>query len=678
MASSTSSTSGAGTVSNGRYWGLASGLDVDSIVQGLLTKEQAKVNKAEQAKQNLQWKQSAYRDIINKLTAFENAYLLSGSDTSMAASEMYTSYAATSNNSILSVTANSDADGINETVDVLQSATAAALKNSTAVSGNITGTAGFNSATDTSAALSTLLSGKSLKVTVDDVTKTISFDSSDFANSSDNNIVTILNNKLKAAFGTTDGTTAKVSASYSSGTSGDLVLKASASTTQIKLATSDSSNDAVTALGFTSGQSNRLGLGQNIGTFLSSKGCNVSGSFSLNINGTAVALNSTMTVSDALSAINSSKAGVTAAYNSTDDTFTLTSNQGGTSGAITVSNNSVGSTDCSKTTSFLNAFGIANTDTSQATANYTPGRDAEIKIGNNTFYRSTNDFTINGVTYKINGSVDSTVPSTQVKGIGVSFTQDSSKLKAGLQKFISAYNDLITAIHTQVNTKPDSDYYPLSDAQKKDMSQTQIDNWNAKAQQGELFDDSTLQSICDSMRSVLYKKVQMSDGSYMSIYDLGITTSDNYDDYGKLEVKPEDQAKFDNAVNTEAGKIKQLFTKASYTPLDFSKYANHDDQVQRTNEEGLVDRLDDIVKESAGYWDGAFGSLVQIAGTTSLYTTKNEIYNELKDKDDTITELKELLQTKQDRLYRKFEKLETYMSQANSQSSLISSFGSNK
>lgn len=635
MSSSTSSTSSSSSpVVNGRYWGLATGLDVDSIVTGMLSDKQTQIDKAEQEKTKLEWKQEAYRDVISDLNNFENAYLQIGKSTSMASSNMYTVFNTTSSNPILSVKTTPDCAGGSQDVVIKQSATYASLF-SKDINRNITGSALASSASDIAASLA----GKSFNIKVDDITKTVTFDSDDFSGITSDSTYSDLANAIQTAVNSTLGAQ-KVSVGVNS--DNEITISADTSgyyeNSTITVSTSDSENDALSVLGLTSGANNRLDLNAEIGQDVS-----------FTINGETISLTGDQTLNDAFKAINTSGAGVKISYDGTTDTITLKSTQSGASGSITIDDES----------GFFSSIGI--------TATTATGRDAVISINGTTYARSTNSFTIDGVSYQINGTVDSDT------SVNLVFSKDTSTIEKGIQDFISAYNTLIDTINDYINTKPDRNYYPLTDSQKDKLSDTEAEQWTKKAKEGILFNDSTLQSVLYNMRSVLYKSVTMSDGTEYSLYDMGITTSSDYAEYGKLEIKTEDLSKFQNALANDSDKIQELFTKSSSIMLDIAPETDEEraDQQKRMTEEGLAARLDDIVKGATGFIRGDYGSLVRIAGTTTLNTYNNILYNQLKDNSDKIKELKNEFNTKQKQLYSQFVKLETFMSQANSQSSII-------
>lgn len=659
-----------------RYWGLASGLDVESIVEGLCSDVQTQIDNVKKEEQKLEWKQTAYRDVISALEDFQKAYLQAGSSTSMALQSAYTSYTANSSNTaLLTVKANYKADGQSQTVQVLQSAVSASLSSSAAIRGNIKG----NILSDTSASV---LVGKSLTMTIDGITKTMTFTEEDTAALSDTaTVADLLNNKIKETFGTVPDSklneVAKVTASIEDGC---LVLNNAEGyeSCEVKV-TSSSGTDALDTLGLTSGASNRIGTSITLGELLHDN----SGftEYYVNINGVAVNLGSSDTkLSEALAAINKSGAGVKAAYDSTADKVVLTSTTSGASGSVKLSDSAVTvtdsdgnatSVDCSKTTAFFSALNITQTES-------TNQRDAVVLINGTRYARSSNNFTINGVTYSINSAVDPAAGVGDTSGqytANVSFIQDTSTIEKNIRNFISAYNTLVDKIISYTNTKPDTEYFPLTDAQKADMSDSEIEKWNNKADDGILYGDSTLRGILDSMRSALYKSVTLEDGSTISLYSIGITTSDDYTKYGKLEIKDSDLEKFENAILTRSGDIAELFTKTSDIALKLTTKTQEerDNQAKRTNEEGIIERLNDVVKRAIGLVDGDYGSLLRIAGTSTYCTYTNSIYKEMQDKEDQLDQLKKRLKEKQDRLYNEFMSLETYMTQANTQSGLISS-----
>lgn len=103
-----------------RIGGLASGMDIDSIVKKLMNAERAPLNKLYQKKQTYEWQRDAYRSINTKLKTFDT-YI---SD-NLVLKSLISKTAASSNSNLVSATATGSAAGSLSIEGVSQLATAA-------------------------------------------------------------------------------------------------------------------------------------------------------------------------------------------------------------------------------------------------------------------------------------------------------------------------------------------------------------------------------------------------------------------------------------------------------------------------------------------------------------------------------------------------------------------------
>lgn len=109
-----------------RITGLYSNLDVDALVEAGASYYQNKVNKAEQQKQILEWKQSQYQSIESDVETFYNKYLDVTSDSSLTKASNWNILKFTSSDdSAVTVTGSTSAALSNYTVSVSQLASAA-------------------------------------------------------------------------------------------------------------------------------------------------------------------------------------------------------------------------------------------------------------------------------------------------------------------------------------------------------------------------------------------------------------------------------------------------------------------------------------------------------------------------------------------------------------------------
>jgi len=152
-----------------RLTGISSGLDTDAIIEQLMSVERAKVDKIKQEKQILEWKRDIYRDIINKLRSITDEYFnVLKPKTNFTSQSAFTSFKiSSSNESVVTVTANASAASKVHSITVHSLASAA----------KIVGTSGLVDGIKGSNAVNTLsLQGKEINVTLDGVTKTIALE----------------------------------------------------------------------------------------------------------------------------------------------------------------------------------------------------------------------------------------------------------------------------------------------------------------------------------------------------------------------------------------------------------------------------------------------------------------------------------------------------------------------
>ena len=95
-----------------------------------------------------------------------------------------------------------------------------------------------------------------------------------------------------------------------------------------------------------------------------------------------------------------------------------------------------------------------------------------------------------------------------------------------MKKFVESYNALIANVKGKVEEKKNTSYPPLTDAQKKAMSETEIKLWEEKARKGTLRNDSSLKTLLFSMRNSLASSVN--NTSFKTLSKIGISTTNNY------------------------------------------------------------------------------------------------------------------------------------------------------
>lgn len=362
------------------------------------------------------------------------------------------------------------------------------------------------------------------------------------------------------------------------------------------------------------------------------------GTYKLNINGTEISLDKKSTISSMMSAVNKSAAGVTMTYSSLTNSFTLESKELGGAGKVEVGDTSLG-----------RSLGLVDDN---GTVGASEGQNAIFEINGQEVYLNDNTYTLDGNTFTFNDNM--TIGETYT----VNIAKDSTTVKDALKKFVESYNKLIDDVYGYIGKSPAKDddgntYEPLTDAEKEEMSEDEITKWEEKAKQGVLYNDSTVSTVMSQMRSALYTSVTLDDGSKFGIYNLGIKTSREWSEHGKLQI---DENAFDKAFENNKDAIIKLFTDS---------------------DTGMMKKLNSVI-DGAVKSSGAAntrGTLVRKAGKAdSSVTTDSTIYKEMVKMQDRLKELQDRYDTKEEYWWKVFTNMETAMADLNSQTSYISSY----
>lgn len=370
----------------------------------------------------------------------------------------------------------------------------------------------------------------------------------------------------------------------------------------------------------------------------------------MDINGAKIEITADDTINSIMDKINkNADAGVKISYLQNSGKFTIASTVEGASGKL-------GLDETAK-----KLFGVTDADIEAG-----KGQDAIVTVqyaGSSeqiNLVRSSNTFTQDGLNITVKGEFG-----VYENKAGVSAADDKIDIKANaeagneitfeskanvdslltnIKDMVNAYNEIVDLVNSLVSTKPDRDYAPLTDDQKEEMSEEQIEKWEKKAKEGILFGDDLLRNLSSDLRFV-------AGGSLMNQLEaIGISEVTGYQSNGKLTI---DENKLKNALESEPDKVARLFTDTKT---------------------GLMTNMKKVTDSYAKTW-GTKGSLIARAGSeaAAMSLTDNELYTSMKDIDDIIKQLQTRLKSEQDRYIAQFTRLETVIAQMNSQSSYLSS-----
>lgn len=290
----------------------------------------------------------------------------------------------------------------------------------------------------------------------------------------------------------------------------------------------------------------------------------------------------------------------------------------------------------------------------------TEGQNAVFAVNGVVTERSSNNFENNGITFTFNSVTDSSLSAeydengklTGISGLDstagsatVSSSKNLDKVMETIKSFVNDYNTLIGKLNDKIGEERTyKKYAPLTDAQKKEMSDREIELWEEKAKTGLLANDSTISSFLSDMRSILYTK---SDSAGIALYDIGIDTG-AYTDKGKLVI---DEAALRSALETNGDAVTKLFSGS----------------------DGLGKKMATVIDSVAKVSSGSPGTLVSLAGTKSTLSDTNTLTERISSINDKITQLKAQYESEKNRYWTQFNTMEKLLSDLNSQSSWLTS-----
>ena len=393
--------------------------------------------------------------------------------------------------------------------------------------------------------------------------------------------------------------------------------------------------------------------------------------FSLTVNGKEVGkFTQDTALETVMNAINSdTEAGVNVSYSNLTNQFVFTAKESGEGGQIEMGDG-------------LAQALFGKVDIKDETT-YTAGQDAIFKatVNGSTMYlsRSSNTFDMDGMSVTLKGTFNNTDRGTDAdpikssdltgmtsaneskmfeKGESVTFTSksDTDTIVDAIKQMVEDYNKIVTEVKGAYSDMPlqrtnGSKYEPLTEEQKADMSESEIEAYEEKAKTGLLFGDNDLSSLYNALRSAVTPGG--SDGSLLR--SIGINTS-----YSEgLTTIELDESALREALETNPDQVKDIFTKS---------------KDNGASSDGLMTSIQKVTNRYAATTGATKGILIEKAGSKYSPTAAldNTLLDQMNEIDDQIETWQNKMSDKVDYYTNKFTQLEMLIQQMNSQSSTLS------
>ena len=405
-------------------------------------------------------------------------------------------------------------------------------------------------------------------------------------------------------------------------------------------------------MGFQNGDGNRLNLDNSLEKLGVQFG-NGKDSMDLVINGVKIGTyKKDATLSQVMRDINANKeAGINASYSETSNKFVLTSKETGAGSKVEIED---------KNSLAGQLFGVKG---DRDVVNK-PGTDAVINVTINgekkELTRPSNEIDIDGLKVTISGKFGyddkGQISSDPAEKVTFNSKPDTDKMFEAIKTMVEDYNKIVESVYKEMTTKPNRDYKPLTDEQKKEMSKEQIEKWEEKAKEGLLFADTQLRSLHDALRFVFNPGGEAG----AKLRAMGIEPTDNYKDGGKIKL---DESKLKAALNSNPEGVKDAFNALASDSADSSI-------MDSSSKGGVITQLKGVMDRFASTSITKPGILVAHAGSPSSPNSmlRNAMKTEMDSIDKILKNLDVKLKKEIDRYNSQFTQLEMLISQMNAQS----------
>ncbi|MDF2065808.1 flagellar filament capping protein FliD [Bacillus sp. Cr_A10] len=245
---------------------------------------------------------------------------------------------------------------------------------------------------------------------------------------------------------------------------------------------------------------------------------------------------------------------------------------------------------------------------------------------------------------------NNTSPDTSVPTINLTASSDINAMVDKVKEFVEKYNELIGGMNTSLKEKKYRDFPPLTDEQRKDMSEKEQELWDEKAKSGLLRSDSIVSGGLSEMRNAIYGRVGNEDNIIDTLAEMGVTTSNSYSDGGKLVINEE---KLRKALTENPDQVVKTLTQSGEKATDSSE-----------DTRGIVQRLRDSMKDFTL-------NIEKKAGKASSTDQQYSIGKSLIDTNSRISNFQRRLEDIESRYWRQFTAMEQAISKANQQSAFL-------
>lgn len=230
-----------------------------------------------------------------------------------------------------------------------------------------------------------------------------------------------------------------------------------------------------------------------------------------------------------------------------------------------------------------------------------------------------------------------------------------------VKEFVATYNGFIKDLTDQTKQAKYRDFKPLTALQKKEMEEKEIEQWEQKAKSGTLRGDSILTSGLSSLRGLVYQtNPGVTNQKYNALFTIGIGTSKDYNSGGTLEI---DETKLRKALEEDPDAVVQLLTMSGEKSATVT---NADGTTVQGDTRGFMRKIRDEM-------DAMEKKIDERAGRGSMAETQYTLGKYLNNVNKRLDTWQDKLTAIESRYWKQFGAMEAMINKANSQSASLMS-----
>lgn len=271
------------------------------------------------------------------------------------------------------------------------------------------------------------------------------------------------------------------------------------------------------------------------------------------------------------------------------------------------------------------------------------GEDATITLNEATFVSSSNTFEINGLT------ITATKETKDDEVVTITTADDYDAIYDTIKNFLKEYNTLINEMDKLYNAESAKGYEPLTDEEKEELSDNEIEKWEQKIKDSILRRDSSVSEISSLMKNAMMKGYEV-DGQTMYLSSFGINTLG-------------------------------YFTSADNEKSAYHIDGDPDDENTMGNTDILKSMIANDPEKVISFFTQLSRELYSQLGTkmkSDDYSSFNKVYNDKQMKSDydnytkKIAEQEEKITAAEDKYYKQFSAMETALAKIQSKETALS------